>query len=69
MCGSAPQRFPIGFARAPDVHVVDRAERNELDRIDFDLAGTHSIPTAGLDLHIAPEPEGHGDVAGEHTVT
>lgn len=62
--GSAAQRFEVGFTSAKQLGLVDRGERNELDRIYFDLSAPDPIAATDLDLGSAPQPERDRHVTG-----
>jgi hypothetical protein len=54
--GSAlAQRLAVGLAGSPHVLPGNRRERDELDRIDFDLTGPDPVATAQLDPRLLPK--------------
>jgi GNAT superfamily N-acetyltransferase len=69
MGGSSSERFEVRFARPADVGVVDDGERDQLDRVDLDLAVTNAIVAPGFYLRPPPQPERHRDVSGQHVGT
>jgi hypothetical protein len=63
--GSSAKGLGIGFPGESQVRLVDRGERDQLDRVDLDLTGADPIAATGLDFRSLPQPERHRDVAGQ----
>ena len=63
--GAPAQRLAVGLAGAPDVLLGDRRERDELDRVDLDLAEGDRVSAALLDPWPWPQPDRERDVSGQ----
>ena len=64
--GSQAEGLKVGLAGSSQVSVVDGGERDQLNRVDLDLAFGHAVAAAGLHLRSAPQPERDCDLAGQH---
>ena len=69
MGGPSSERFEVCFASSADVGAVDGREGDQFDRLDLDLAGTHSVETARFHLRLPPQPERHRYVTRQHVRT
>jgi hypothetical protein len=62
-CASA-QRFAVGFSGTLDVRIGDGGKGDELNAVDLNLDRADAVPPAHFHVGAAPEPKGHGDIAG-----
>lgn len=62
MRGPCSERFEVRFAGPLDIDAVDRTERDQLDRINLDVAFAHAVATSRLHLRPLPESERDRDV-------
>src|SRR5215211_4801665 len=64
MRGSVAQGLAVGLAGLSDVRLGDRRERDKLDGVDLDQAGSDPVAAALLDLWPLPQPNRQRDIAG-----
>lgn len=69
MSGPPSKGFKIRFAGPAYVGLVDGTEWDQFDRVDFDLAVAHAVPTTRFYLGPAPQPERDRDVTRQHART
>lgn len=62
------QRLAVRLARSSDVPPGDRRERDQLDRIDLDLAEADPVAAALFDAWLLPQPDRERDVPGKDVV-
>ena len=64
--GPMPERLQVCLASPAKVIVVNERERDQLDRIDFDLAIAHPISAATFHLGAPPQSECDRNVTRQH---
>jgi hypothetical protein len=69
MGGPLSERFKVCLASLEYVGVVDGREGDQLDRVNLDLAVTHSIATTRSHFRPPPQPECHCYVARQNVRT
>jgi len=69
MGGPSSERFEVCFASPVDVGVVDERKRDQVDRVNLDLAVAHAVVTAKSHLRPPPQPERHRYVTRQHMRT
>lgn len=57
------ERLPISLTRSTDVIRADRVERDQVDRIDLNVAAADLIDATNSNLWPLPESKGDGDAA------
>jgi hypothetical protein len=68
VCGALAQLLAIGLAGSSDVLAGDHRERDELDGVDLDLTGAHTVAAARLDPRPLPQSDRECDVSGQDVV-
>jgi hypothetical protein len=63
------QRFAVGFPSESHVRSGDRGERDELDGVDLNLAGTNPIVTTRLDARPLPQPDRERDLSRQNVIS
>jgi hypothetical protein len=66
--GAVAQRLAVGLAGSPEIRLGDRRERDELDGVDLDQTRADPVAAALLNLRPLPQPDRHGDIAGQDVI-
>jgi hypothetical protein len=66
--GALAQRLAVGLAGSSDVRSGDCRERDELDGVDLDLAGTDAVAATLFDPWLLPQADRERDVSGQDVV-
>jgi len=66
MSGPSSKGFEICFASPANVGLLDGRERDQFDRVNFDVTLAHTAPTTRFHLGPSPQPERHSDVTRQH---
>jgi len=66
--GPLAEGLAVGLAGSSDVFTGHRRERDKLNAVDLDFAGSHAVATALLDPWQLPQPDGERDVSSQDVV-